>query len=382
MMTQGFTTVKMTSDQAREYLAAWANNGFNASKLSDVYGGSTSRWRERIRQAKKMCPDSGIIPTDVPNGLAFTKTTVQYDASGNVIQEWRRLAKDQVNPEELAAKVVKICGGKIPKLPNIKVPKDNDLCLFIPFYDVHIGKYAWAKESGEDYDLNIVEKILVNTTSLMCQRAGMVKKTKIIIGGDFFHADNKTMQTERGGNVLDIDTRIEKVRDVAVEALHKCIVYCLKYCEEVEMVFIPGNHDYESMFWLSRIFEAAYSKSKNVVINRSPKTRRYIQWGVNLIGVDHGENKITDYVSLMPCEVPELWAQTTERVWFLGHIHQEKVFQKHGVTVIHLESVSSADGWHFQHGYVGNPRRTTGFLYDAKYGLRSRLYVKVDECFK
>lgn len=374
---------KITAEQARQFLGLWAQANFKASCIYKIDPSVNERqWRYRIQQARKIIPDSGITVTDVPENLKFTNTTVHYDQFGNVIQEWRRLAKDQADPKEIAKEVKEICGGCIPKIPRIKVPKHNKLCLFIPFYDVHIGKYAWAEESGDDYDLHIVEKIFTNTTGIMCQRVGKVKNIKIVIGGDFLHADNKTMQTERGGNVLDIDTRIEKVRKVAIKCVMLSVTVALRYAETVEIVIIPGNHDFESMMWLGHCMELAYSNNKQVIVNSGPKTRRYLQWGVSLIGVDHGENRANDYVSLMPCEVPDLWAKTTERQWLLGHIHQQKVHQKHGVTVEHMESVSAADGWHFQKGYVGNPRRTVGFLYDADYGLVSRHYVKAQEALE
>lgn len=377
------TVFKMTEAEAKHYLSLWAKCDFKASRIYNLDNSvSDKQWRRRICIAKTICKDSGITVVDVPEKMRFTKTTVQYDQNGHVIQEWRRLAKEQADPEKIAEAVKKICGGCIPRLPSIKVDKKNDLCLVIPIYDLHIGKYAWAKESGEDYDLDIVRKIVTNTVAIMCQRVGIVKKIIFIAGGDWYHADNRTMQTERGGNVLDIDTRIEKVREVSLKSIHECVGVMSRHCRELEMVFIPGNHDFESMMWTAHCMEGAYSKSKHITINRGPKTRRYIQHGTTLLGIDHGENKMTDYVSLMPCEVPDLWAQTTERLWLLGHIHQQKVIQKHGVTVEHLESVSAADGWHFQHGYVGNPRRTVGFLFDGKYGLVSRHYVKAQEALQ
>lgn len=381
-MAQAYTR-NMTEDDARRYLSMWADIGFSASKMSSVYGEcSEGSWRKRIQRAKLLCPDSGIVPTDVPNGLRFNKTTVQYDANGNVIQEWRRLQKDQVDPELIAERVVTLCSGKLPKIPHIKVKKNNDLCLIIPIYDLHIGKYAWAAESGEDYDLSIVEKIIVNTIRIAVQRSGPVKRIILVGGGDWYHADNKTMQTERGGNVLDVDTRIEKVRDESIKAIHKGVALCSQYCERLDLVWIPGNHDFESAYWTARILEAAYSKSPHIHVDRSARTRRYIQHGTFLLGLDHGEMKLNKYISLMAAEVPQMWADTTERLWLLGHIHQQKVMQEHGVTVEHLESVSAADGWHFQKGYVGNPRRTVTFTIEGSYGLIRRDYITVKECLE
>jgi len=101
-----------------------------------------------------------------------------------------------------------------------------------------------------------------------------------------------------------------------------------------------------------------------------------------LLGIDHGLMKINEYLTLMPCEAHADWSATTERLWLLGHIHSQKVIQKHGVTVEHLESISATDAWHAESGYVGNPRRTVTFLIDDSYGLVSRSYITVQEAMQ
>ncbi len=92
-----------------------------------------------------------------------------------------------------------------------------------------------------------------------------------------------------------------------------------------------------------------------------------------------------DYASLMALENKEEWGLTSERVWHLGHIHKGKAMRtvsldgKHSVQVEHIESLSGTDAWHHESAFVGSPRRGTGFLWSARWGLRSRLYVGVDE---
>jgi hypothetical protein len=52
---------------------------------------------------------------------------------------------------------------------------------------------------------------------------------------------------------------------------------------------------------------------------------------------------------------------------------------KHSVQVEHLESLSGTDAWHHEMGFVGMPRRLTGFVWSAKHGLRQKLYVTAAE---
>lgn len=370
---------RCTEEQARTWLAQWAQAGFSSEKAAKMFGVCARHWRQRIKLAKKQCPDSGLIPTDVPDGMRFTKTTVQYDAQGNVVNEWRRLSKTAEDLQKLSESIGEALRQKCPKLPRPSVAVMDKRTLVVPFYDSHFGKYAWEAETGEDYDSDIAEKMMVGTSAIAAQRSGRVGEVVLIIGGDFSHADGRVPQTERSGHVLDVDSRVERVRDIMIRALVKSISLFSSIADKVHVVFIPGNHDFETMHWLARCMELAYKDQKHVTVDRSPKSRRYLERGTMLLGIDHGMLKINEYLTLMPCEAREAWARTTERLWLLGHIHQQKVIQKHGVTVEHLESISATDAWHAENGYVGNPRRTVTFLIDHDYGLVSRNYITVKE---
>ncbi len=370
---------RCTEEQARKWLAQWAEAGFNKYAAGRKFGGDEGTWRARIKLAQEKCPDSGLVPTDVPGGMKFTKTTVQYDGNGNVIQEWRRLSKTAEGLEALAMSLGEELRAKCPKLPRPAKPCNDRRTLIFPIYDPHFGKYAWEAETGDDYDTEIAKRVLVNTAQIAAMRTGPVGEVVIICGGDWFHSDSRTPQTERSGHVLDVDSRSERVRDVTIRAIHQAVLKFSVIASKVHIVCIPGNHDHESMHWTARILEAMYADHSYITVDRSPKSRRYLERGTMLLGIDHGMLKINEYLTLMPCEAREAWARTTERLWLLGHIHQQKVIQKHGVTVEHLESISATDAWHAENGYVGNPRRTVTFLVDHDYGLVSRNYITVKE---
>jgi len=370
---------RCTEEQARTWLAQWAKAGWRKSAAARMFGGCERTWNARIKLAKVKCPDSGLVPTDVPEGMKFAKTTVQYDGQGNVINEWRRLTKTAEDMESLVRSLGEELRAKCPNLPRpAKLCQDKRTLIF-PIYDPHFGKYAWEAETGEDYDVEIAKRVLVNTAQIAARQVGRVGEVVMICGGDWYHSDTRTPQTERSGHVLDIDSRSERVRDVTIKSIHQAIAAFSAVADKVHVVCIPGNHDHESMHWTARILEEAYKNNKHITIDRSPKSRRYLERGTFLLGIDHGMLRLNEYLTLMPCEASAAWSRTTERLWLLGHIHQQKVIQKHGVTVEHLESISATDAWHAENGYVGNPRRTVTFLVDHDYGLVSRNYITVKE---
>lgn len=377
---------RCTESQAREWLATWASNGFSASKTGRATGKGESLWRARIKAARVTCPDSGIVPTDVPGGMRFSKTTVQYDAKGNILQEWRRLASEAEKLDEVANALVARVAGKAKKLPPAPKSVSEDLLLEIPLMDVHFGKYCWGKETGTDYDLATAHRLVVGTTRSLVERAGPVGLAVIVVGGDYFHSDTRHNQTERSGHSLDVDTRHHKVWERAVDALIQSIEIASRLAKSVKLVVIRGNHDEESAYHLQRLMAAYYRNEKRVKVDQSPRPRKCHQHGTCMLIWDHGDQiKMGDWPSLAALEWPAVWAATTERVVHTGHIHKQKGISylhtdsKHSVQVEHLESLSGTDAWHSEMGFVGTPQRAVAFLWDAKLGLRSRIYCKAQE---
>ena len=377
---------RCTEEQARKWLAQWAEAGFSASGASRTFGASDRQWRRRIKLAKELCPDSGLVPTDVPEGMKFTKTTVQYDGNGNVIQEWRRLSKGLETLEQIIQAMESRIEGKAPRLPVFTKPCADDLMLEVPFCDVHFGKLGWKPEVGADYDSDIAYKLVSGGMAKTMSLVPDLGLTIITINGDFFHSDTRHNRTEASGHALDVDTRHHKVWDKAMAALQHAAEVAAKKSKRVKFVVIPGNHDPQSAFHLQRLLHAWYRKDPRVEVDDSPTYRKYHLHGICLIGWDHGDKiKEKDLPSLMAMERKEWWAQSIERVWHRGHLHKDKGIMLrstdgvHSVQCEHLESLAGTDAWHAENGYVGMPQRMCSFLWSAKHGLRSRIYCNSRE---
>ncbi len=375
-------------DLAEQTIAQWRDAGYVAASAARRANVPCNTFKSRLERAQQMLGVSKPVLAEaaVPPDHVMTKTTVQYDANGKVIQEWRRLAPEAEALETIAARLCEQVAGKAPSLPKPPARVAADLLLEVPIFDPHFGKYAWAAETGTDYDLETAHRIVVGSVVRLAELAGPVGRSLLVIGGDWFHADTRHNQTERGHHPLDVDTRQAKVWETVADAIHTSVRAMAATSQQVELVVIPGNHDWESSYHLARLLAAYYRNEKRVHVCTDPRSRQYVRHGAVLLGFAHGHLiPMGDYASLMPLEAASDWAQTTERVWHLGHIHKGKALRaqsldgKHGVTVEHIESLSGTDAWHHENGFVGCPRRGTAFVWHAKYGLRSRLYVGADE---
>ena len=380
--------------QCREAVAAWEAAEHNGEDAADSLEIPRSTFRRRLRDGlrKAKRPHQPLAPAVVPEGMRIRKSTVQYDAAGNVVNEWRRLGTDAEELQAVADRLCSIADGrrrKLPKLPTPRPHASDDLMLEIPLFDRHFGMYAWGKETGHDFDLDIAYKLVVGQTKALCERAASVGTALVVIGGDWFHADNRRATTERGGNALDVDTRQGKVWDVATSAIVDSIAIAGKMAPKVKLVIIPGNHDWESGFHLGRLMSAWYRSDPRVEVIHGPRSRHYYQHGSVLIGFAHGHLLgMSSLAGLMADEVPDLWAATRTRVWHLGHIHHTKKLSymsalgDRSVEIEYLETTTSPDAWHHENGFVGSPRRGVSFTWSAKSGLVSRDYISADEILR
>ena len=382
-------TDTMTKTRAQALVAAWRKAG-NVSTLAAADLGLPRRtFSDQLRVAQGILGETQamVAPVAVPPGQRVGKTTVQYNAQGEVVSEWRRLFPEADGLQAFVDELCKISEGKAPLLPPRVAKGKDDLLLEVPLFDCHFGKYCWAPETGQDYDLSKAEQAVAQCVSYVAGEAGPVGRAVLVIGGDFFHSDTRHNMTERGGHNLDVDSRQWKVWQVAARAIHTSVAHLALTAEKIEIVAIPGNHDWESMFHLSRLLEAYYRNDKRVLVHASPKSRQYVRHGKVLLGFAHGHlmKSLHDYATLMANEQPSAWAETAERAWHLGHIHKHKTLRvagtdiQHGVQVEHLESLAATDAWHHEQGYVGSPRRLEAFVWSAAHGLRRRIYINAKE---
>ena len=270
---------------------------------------------------------------------------------------------------------------------RIALPSGDPCALEVDLFDLHVGKYAWAEETGVNYDSDIAEQTATAAaTDLLAQvpPGCTIDEVIVPIGNDWYHVDNPQGQTN-AGTPQDRDTRYQRMFRIG----HGIASWMIERCAEiapVRVIVVPGNHDTATAFCLGVVLEAEFAGDARVSFDNSPRKRKYHDYGKVLLGYAHGhEEKPDHYARLMPVEEPERWARTTCREFHLGHVHTGKqkepliVEDKCGVTVRWMRSLAGTDAWHASKGYLGI-RSAEAFLWRKAGGLRSHMVSKpVDE---
>lgn len=248
--------------------------------------------------------------------------------------------------------------------------------------DLHAGKLAWGKETGDaNYDTKIAREVFEQALETLVSRVGGMKFEQILfpVGNDLLNSDNIS-GTTTAGTPQTTDGRYQKtfqmVRLLMCEAVER-----LRTMAPVHVVMVPGNHDQLGVWCLGHSLECYFHTYPDVTVDNMPRTRKYYQWGKNMLMFTHGDKgKKTNYPLLMASEEPEMWAATTYREAHCGHLHKTstEVDEFYGVRTRISPALCPADAWHSEQGYVGQGRGAEAFVWDKEQGLVNMAFFSVN----
>lgn len=251
--------------------------------------------------------------------------------------------------------------------------KESHLLVIDPS-DIHIGKLATSDETGEDYNVEIaVKRVIDGVESLMNKCNGFsFDKIMYVIGNDILHTDTPK-RTTTAGTSQDTDGMWHKNFLVA-KSLHVKIIEMLMTVADVYVQYDPSNHDYMSGYFLADTISSWFSKSENVTFNTSINHRKYFRYHNNIIGTTHGDGaKESDLPLLMAHETGIDWAECKHKYFYTHHIHHKKSKDYMGVTVESMRSPSGPDSWHHRNGYVHSPKGIDAFIHHPTQGQIARI---------
>ena len=270
--------------------------------------------------------------------------------------------------------------------PNL-MPPEGEHSYVLSLYDHHFGMLAWGKEVGADYDLKIQEKYFVKATEILLSKGmGMACDEIVIpIGNDFFHINDPSNATPKNKNRLDVDGRMAKIFQTGFNSIIQTVSACVQVAP-VKLLWVPGNHDPETSWFLTFALKQAFKNNQYVTVDCSPKPRKVYRYGVTVIMFTHGQDeKETDLPMLLVDECgPEMLEGTYEREIHTGHLHQRKereskrTYNHQGTTVRKIGSLCPRDFYGYSKGYLA-PRAAEMFIYNRETGLAGEVIVSERE---
>jgi hypothetical protein len=192
------------------------------------------------------------------------KSTLTKDDEGNTV--WIKTSSKQAT-EDIAESVTDSLKALKPwKIVKKPAKTKSDLCTLYTLTDYHIGAYSWSKETGDNWDLKIAEKVLSNGVADLISGSPDSDQAIFCQLGDFLHWDGLVSVTPTAKNVLDSDGRYEKLTEVATNACVNAINLLLGKHKNVHVIMAEGNHDLAGSVWLRLLMKRLFSNN-NFLIN-------------------------------------------------------------------------------------------------------------------
>ena len=321
----------------------------------------------RSKVCKQLSFDEGKITGQIDDTGRMEKVPM-YSASGSY-----RLRKSYIDAD-LASKFRESLGK--PKKRKVPKPVDTSSDVIeIALPDVHVGQRTLYAETGEVYTLDIaiagVHKAIAELTEDL--HDSPVSKIVLPIGNDFFNSDNMhgtttsgTPQEEDGHWALTFTKGVECLVEV-VDNL-RCVA------DEVELLLVPGNHDYERSYYLAEALRFAFLKCDDVIVDSGINPQKVRLYHETLVAYHHGD-KVTpaNLASALPVQHPELWTKARWRRVHCGHIHRQKAEDLAGVTVQYFRCLTASSAWASKKAYT-NIRAATRIRYRAGRGAFETTY--------
>lgn len=353
---------------------------------------TSSKWRDQnLTWTRKQ--DNENNPQQIMEGHAIRKNewvkTTNYRISVKFKRKKETFDKNKFI-KELIEDVQKNYSVNIDKLNYIKIKNKENKNLFVPImFDVHLGKLAWKDESGANYDVKLAQK---NYNQALFSLLNEIKNIKIdevlfITGQDFLNYDySEPFPQTTAGTPQESDVRWQKMFRLGRQVLYSAIDTMYKNVAPIKILNIPGNHSYQSMWYLGEVLEAKYNNNKNVSVDNSAFPRKYHKYGLNLIGSCHGKDE-KDVIlhNLMTVDEPHLWAETKYRYFYLGHAHHEKELRSKtpkpiiqsedykGVIIEYMPSISNIDKYENHRGWIGSIRGAKALIHNYSYGRTHKI---------
>jgi len=259
-----------------------------------------------------------------------------------------------------------------PYSPDIVAPKFNaskkEACLIINKQDAHLNKL----DINGDNDIEQRFGDFIQKVEIILDQASLsnnIAEVKYIIGSDEFNSEftNTTTKGTPQQNILSYHESFERICSHEVNVIN----LLLQKSDEVEVIFVSGNHDEYVGWHLASWLQSYFREQTRLCFDISPKYRKYVSYGSSAMMFNHGDAlKPAKLANLFPMEYKSEWSNHENFYIFTGDKHHEMSLDFNGIKFYQLPAFSTAkSSWDEKNGYTANKSEVTGFLIDVEDGI-------------
>lgn len=268
-------------------------------------------------------------------------------------------------------------------LPALPAPESHYLnataqervCGVFSLQDLHFGK-----TNNEDMGavMNEAVKYLIDKA----HKNYFLEKIVLVIGPDTLNMDTFDGTTTKGTPVENSEHATDAYLK-AFDAICQAVTTLSHFSQNVEVVFIPGNHDRLSSFHLLHAVKQVFREWPTVSFNIEYAERKVLTYGNNMLCFEHGDVSAKNNPLVFAVEFAEQWGRSPYRMLYTGHYHGRKTKEfvteneEHGFVTRIIPALTSSDYYHYHNKYVGNRRSAILHLHDVEKGLITEFVYSV-----
>ena len=309
--------------------------------------------------------DNGLTMADVKSVKFWQNFNGEQRYSIVTHNQWH----EQPQVKEELLEYIRKRSNKVKKIKYVK-PKDPVL-YEISLPDIHYGKIT---DEGSD----TLEEHYMKAIMDLHRKADGVEIDRFLlpVGNDGLNSEGMRRSTTKGTPQQDSMRWRQSFRGYW-HLVTKAIDYLAQFAP-VDVVVVQGNHDFERMFYVGEVLDALYHNNKNVTVDNSLETRKYYEYGINMIMFTHGDKeRAAELPLLIATEQPDMWGRCKIREVHCGHKHKEMLNEYMGTKVRFIPSICANDNWHKTQGYVGTLRCGQAYIWNKNRGLEGYLQTNV-----
>lgn len=318
---------------------------------------SVERMLARIRAIAALrghAPEFDLTHPVAP-GQFLRGASTYYNKDGKPAGQWVKSAAVDLALEERIKAMLAGIGDELKPYAPVKAPvrTRRPLLNLYPIADYHLNMFAWAEESGADWDLDLAECRLMRFFSQAVKQSPDARVGVFAQMGDFLHTDSHAALTPTNKHLLDVSVRFPQAVRAAVRCNRRIIEMLLRKHERVHIIHADANHDPSASVWLRETTADLYRREKRVTVDTSPASYYALQHGKTMLGFHHGHRRGPGNVdAVLAATFPKMFGECTKRYAFTGHLHSDRVIETPLFRVEQLRSLAESDAYATSSGYI------------------------------
>lgn len=245
--------------------------------------------------------------------------------------------------------------------------RDPKAYIILDPQDQHLDKYD---EGGDNDLMERFQRIydIIDNTILKASRSYKLDKVTYVLGSDMFNSEwtGMTVKGTPQTNIVSYQEGFEKICNFQISVINLLAASF----SEVDVMYIPGNHD-EYVGWHLIHFLESYYRESRVQFDTGIQYTKYRRYNNTAIQFNHGDAiKPADLVNIFPVDFKEQWGKCDHFISLIGDKHHNHYKDFNGIEFHQLPSLSNSKSkWDLKKGFTGNKGSTKIFVIVEDRGI-------------